>query len=302
MENVPLLPPFTARIRQIDNPLLANPLPANTFLPRQLHVAPYESYVGSPLAAGQDVHGWLSCYRRESEAFDVNEISLLVALARTLGVIVENHYLHQRVQAVAVYEERQRLARDLHDSVTQLVYSMTLFTRSAQEALEDEEWDRLAHNLAYMADTAREALREMRFLLFELQPPALEEEGLAKALQARLEMVERRIGISVDCQVDESLVSSAELARELYLVATEALNNMLKHADADRVSLVIARDNGSVRLSVLDDGRGFHPAQVSSGMGIKNMRQRIEALGGLLEIHSTPGAGTRIVATVPAVE
>lgn len=284
--------------------LAAHPFPSHqngtpARLPHQLELPDFQSHLGMPLETGDNLHGWLSCYRRSEDDFTSGEISLLVALARQMGVVVENQRLRQRIKDVAAYEERQRLARDLHDSVTQLVYSMTLFTRSSQEALEDNDPERLRDNLKHMADTALQTLREMRFLLFELQPPTLEPGGLAKTLDARLAMVEHRVGISVRSQIDDPLPVSAMIERELYYVAIEALNNTLKHANADTVSLTVEGTDDGINLCIEDNGRGFDLARISGGLGIGNMRQRIESLGGDLRIESVINGGTRVIVTVP---
>jgi signal transduction histidine kinase len=267
-------------------------------LPDELKIPQYQSYLGSPLVAGDQTHGWLSCYRQKEKDFSLGEISLLVALARQMGLIVENQRLRRSIKNIAAVEERRRLARDLHDSVTQIVYSMTLFTRSSQEALEDGDKARLAANLEHLENASLQALREMRFMLFELQPPALEADGLAGAINARLDMVERRVGISAEANIDPYL-ASLEIERDLYYVAIEALNNTLKHAGADKIKLKITRDNGCIRLSVTDNGRGIDPSLAPTGMGINNMRKRIENLGGELQIDSSIDGGTFVIATVP---
>ena len=295
---MPAIPLFSDVLQQVDHLILASPHAERFDLPQALKLPAYRSYLGSPLVAGDQVLGWLSCYREAEDDFTMGEISLLVALARQMGVIMENQRLRQQIKSVAAFEERQRLARDLHDSVTQLVYSMALFTRSSQDALEDGDEERLAVNLAHMADTSLQALREMRFMLFELQPPVLEREGLAKALNARFDMVERRLGIRAELNVD-GVIEQEGVERELYYVAIEALNNTLKYAAAAEVILTVTQENGCLRLCIADNGRGFDPAQESVGLGINNMRQRIQNLGGELRIDSTIDGGTRVIATIP---
>lgn len=297
--SVPVSPAFLACMSKTDDPVLVSRHSNHGELPSELRAPPHVSYLGSPLAAGSHLHGWLSCYRQNDDGFTMSEISLLVALARQMGVIVENHRLRQRIQDVATYEERSRLARDLHDAVTQLVYSMTLFSRSAQEALDDNDLPRLQTNLEHISDTALETLREMRFMLFELQPPNLDEKGLAGALNTRFDMVERRVGIRVESNLGESAIDSKATERELYYVAIEALNNTLKHAGADQVQVTVERDNGCVRLCIADNGCGFDADQVKSGYGIENMRQRIEGLGGDLKINTAIDQGTRVIASIP---
>ena len=125
LEILPATSVFTKRMHQVNDPVLTVPQIDRSDLPHELKLQAYQSYLGSPLVAGDQVLGWLSCYRGSADDFSIGEISLLVALARQLGIIVENHRLRHRIKEVAVIDERQRLARDLHDSVTQLVFSMT---------------------------------------------------------------------------------------------------------------------------------------------------------------------------------
>jgi signal transduction histidine kinase len=298
LEMFPLPLYFARRIQQNEDPVLISQNTDFSHLPSELRISQYQNYLGSPLVAGGETLGWLSCYRHSGHEFTMGEISLLVALARKLGLIVENQNLRQRIKDVAIYEERQRLARDLHDSVTQLVYSMSLFTRSSMEAVEDGDEERLSTNLLHLADTSMQILREMRFMLFELQPPLLEQASLAKALNARLDMVERRVGIRTEILIDTS-IESEKIEREVYYVTIEALNNILKHANADKVKIIIARENGCLRLCVADNGRGFDPSLASSGLGINNMHHRVKNLGGDLRIDSISGVGTKVIATIP---
>lgn len=300
LQLVPASASFAARLLQIDDPAVVSGPDIPPQLPQAFLVPQFRNYLGSPLAAGGHSHGWLSCYRVAGHAYTVSEIAFLAALARQMGILIENQRLRQRIKEVATHHERRRLARDLHDSVTQLVYSMTLFTRSSQEALLDGDRQRLETSLRHMADTSFQALREMRFLLFELQPPVLKDEGLAGALAARLDMVERRLGVQVVYSVEDDLPpDSTEIERELYFVAIEALNNTLKHARADRVELSVRRENGFLRLCVTDNGCGFDPSHIPAGLGIDNMRRRMEDLSGQLSIDSVPNGGTRVMATVP---
>ena len=199
----------------------------------------------------------------------------------------------------AVLEERRRLARDLHDSVSQTLYSLTLFGRSGREAAEDGDAVRLRHCLADVERYSLHALREMRLLLYELRPVDLGREGLVRALQARLESVERRTGLRLDVGLDERLNLSTGAEAELYQIAVEALNNVVKHAGASTVSLHLTQVDGALRLSVGDDGQGFNPATTRDGLGLRGIRERVAILGGELTIESAPGSGTRVTVVIP---
>jgi signal transduction histidine kinase len=227
-----------------------------------------------------------------------------LVLRRQVVVLAELQLLRDEAEAhareVAVLQERQRLARELHDSVTQALYGIALYAEAGGRALADGEFGPVATDLWEIGETTQEALGEMRLLLFELRAPVLQEQGLAAALHTRLQAVEARSGLvtEFDCQGDERLPPEPE--QELYRVAQEALNNVLKHARAGRVSLRLAISHDWAVLDVADDGVGFEPsAQGTAGFGLRGMRERVERLGGTFRVDSSPGAGTRVHVEIP---
>ena len=206
----------------------------------------------------------------------------------------------QDLREAAVLEERQRLARELHDSVTQSLYGISLYAEAAGRALADGENEPVAANLREIGQTTREALAETRLLLFELRPPLLEAHGLAAALRTRLQAVEARAGLEThfDCHGEERLAPDQE--QELLRLTQEALNNVLKHAHAQHVSVCLDVMTDRAVLEVTDDGTGFEPShQPAGGYGLRGMRERAERLGGTLHIASSPGTGTRVRVEVP---
>src|SRR5262249_2083939 len=194
---------------------------------------------------------------RGPAASQAGATSLPCDTARQPALAIERARLHERAQQAAVVEERQRLSRELHDSVTQALYGISLYAEAAGRALTDGDLQPVANNLQEIRDTTQEALAEMRLLLFELRPPLLQERGLAAALRARLHGVEMRAGLVTEfaCESDERL--SPEQEQELYRIAQEALNNVLKHAHAGRVDVRLAIAGGEATLEILDDGVGF---------------------------------------------
>jgi len=199
-----------------------------------------------------------------------------------------------------VLEERQRLARELHDSVTQALYGVSLYAEAASRALDAGDEAPARDNLHEIRETTQEALSEMRLLLYELRPPLLEQQGLAAALQARLQAVEARAGLEVKfaCHGEERLPASTE--QELYRIAQEALNNVVKHAHARHVAVQLDVAADRVTLDVADDGIGFEPGlRGGEGFGLPGMRERVERLRGALHVKSEPGAGTCIRVEVP---
>jgi signal transduction histidine kinase len=201
--------------------------------------------------------------------------------------------------------ERQRIARDLHDSVSQSLFSTTLHVRTAQHALELEKLDStgpVGEELSEIGQLTRGALAEMRALIFELQPGALAEEGLVAALAKQASALSAREGLAMEVDgPDERLPIGAEVEEQLYRVGQEALANVVKHARATSATVRIAATDDTVSIEVNDDGRGFDPAAVGPDhFGLRSMRGRVADLGGRLEITSTPGRGTALRVEVPA--
>lgn len=206
-----------------------------------------------------------------------------------------------KIETLAITEERNRLARDLHDSVTQSLYSLTLFAEAASEELAAEELDTVGNHLKELRQTARQALQEMRLMIFELRPPELDEKGLALALQERLEAVESRAGIETSIKVGftERLNSNLELG--LYSIAREAMNNILKHSQATKVVIMLAKEDGIVTLEISDNGIGLDDSEenFNSGLGIKGMKERANQIGASLYLERRPEGGTRLRVEVP---
>ncbi len=250
-----------------------------------------------PLRAKERVLGTLMLGSRQAaHRFTAEERALLRAVGDQVGVAVENVYLHEEARQRAIMDERNRLARELHDSVTQSLYGVNLYAEAAARTLSAGQMDVVATYLDELRETAREALQEMRLLIFELRPPVLEREGLVAALQARLEAVEARGDIEAELLVAGTSQLPPEVEAVLYRVAQEALNNIIKHAQAHHIVIHLCQEPGRVVLEVSDDGIGFDPASVHqhAGLGLRGMQERVQSIGGDLELQTTPGQGTRV--------
>ena len=202
--------------------------------------------------------------------------------------------LEEQTKETAVAAERSRLARELHDSVTQALYSVTLYAEAARLALSAEKRDVAVQNLRELHNMAREAMIDMRMLIFELHPPVLEEEGLVAALQARLAAVESRARLQTEIAVEGERRLPISVEEELFRIALEALNNVNKHANAQQVTIDLLFGNEEICLEIRDDGAGFDPvvARGSGGMGLLGMEERVQRIKGSLVIESAPGCGT----------
>ncbi len=264
------------------------------------YVVPKASEIRSelcvPLKAKGSVIGVLDVQSDQLDAFDESDLMVLQALANQAAVAIENARLYEQAQHAAILEERQRLARDLHDSVTQNLYGVTMYAEAAARLLLAGEMDVAADHLRELRDTSQEALREMRLLIFELRPPLLEQEGLVAALEARLEAVEGRSGLETKFKMEVEDRLPPDVEEGLYRIAQEALNNTLKHAQAHHITLHLRQDKRSVMLEVADDGIGFDPATAreQGGLGLPGMEERAARLGGRLAVKSSQGEGTSV--------
>jgi signal transduction histidine kinase len=196
---------------------------------------------------------------------------------------------------MAALEERQRLARELHDSVTQALYGVTLYAEAAGRLLAAGERDGATTYLREVRNTAQEALQEMRLLIFELRPPILEQEGLVAALQARLAAVEGRVpGLVATVDAPSDLRLPAPIEEALYRIAQETLNNVLKHAKAHTIALSLRQQDSGVTLEIADDGAGFDRATAErrGGFGLRGIAERAAQVGGAVTVQSAPGHGT----------
>lgn len=252
-------------------------------------------------AQSEEIYGSIGLYYRTEHKFSDEEIDLAVAFGAQSALAIENANLRQRARIAAVIDERNRLARELHDSVTQQLYSITLLA---------EGWRRMANQGKFagaedafdeLGQLGQQALKEMRLLIYELRPPSLEKDGLLGALHQRLAAVEKRAGIESRLLSDDLSNLPPILEAELYRIILEALNNSLKHAAASQVTVQIQCQRQQIVLTIGDNGRGFDPARLTDhgGLGLTSMKERSRQLGGIFALHTAPNQGTTIEITLP---
>jgi len=249
-----------------------------------------------PIIMREQIIGVLDAQSERLDDFTERDLELMQALANQAGVAIQNAQLYEQARQMAVMEERQRLARELHDSVTQALYGISLYAEAASGQFTRNQLDKVQQYLTDIKNTAQESLADMRLMIYELRHPLLEKEGLVSILQARLYSVEKRAGINavLEGALQQRLPSAVE--QGLYRIANEALNNALRHAHARNIRVSLLQEGPSIILEVADDGVGFAPSTAGGQgrLGLTTMRERALAEGWDLSIDSAPGRGTRI--------
>ena len=266
--------------------------------PKPFCVTGYKAFIANRLRTGNKTLGLMSCYKIGDQPFSFFQETLLTALGELLGIIVENHRLRIEAEELAAVEERQRLAREIHDAVSQSVYSLSLFSRSAKDALDEHNQGKLLASLQDIEGTALQAMREMRLLLYQLREIG-QDEDIAAALNLRFKQVENRLGIQATHDIQTGLFLPANMRHEIWRIIVEALNNTVKHANAEHVRVQLSCLNDNLQVTIQDDGTGFDGGSQFPGMGLINMHKRSETLGGDLDIISAPGKGTVINLSIP---
>ncbi|MGC9335190.1 MAG: histidine kinase [Anaerolineae bacterium] len=254
-----------------------------------------------PLQLANQVIGTIDVHSCQVGAFTEQDVVAVQSLGDQIVVAIENAHLYDQSRELAVLEERTRLARDLHDSVTQSLYSLVLLTEGWRRLLGAEGGSQNEDHLGRIGQIAQQALREMRLLIHELRPPMLEQEGLVGAVRKRLDAVEKRVGIEARVVMEDLVELPASLEEGLYWITLEALNNALKHATARKETVRICIEGDMLVLEVADDGQGFDlgVAKHRGGIGMVSMRERSREMGGTLTIESAPGQGTVVRVRVP---
>jgi signal transduction histidine kinase len=261
------------------------------------------TFLGVPIVSRGEVIGAFYLTEKKGErgaGFTGEDEELIRTLAAHAAIAIENARLYERSRELSTIEERKRLARELHDSVTQTLFSIGLTAEAASE-LVDSDPARARAQLGHLQELTRAAMAEMRSLIFELRPAELETEGLAAALRKHVEVLRRLHEQEIELRVEGDRRLSPDVEKGLLRIAQEALGNALRHSGADHVVLTLDARDSRVELGVADDGTGFDPdeaVQRSRRLGLTSMRERAEALGGTLAIDSEPGRGTTITVEV----
>jgi PAS domain S-box-containing protein len=265
-----------------------------------LRTVTWDSGACVPLIYQSRAVGCLVGYFLSSAGPDEAELAFLSAMADQAAVAVENARLVAAAQSAAVLEERHRLARELHDSVSQALFGIGLGVRTAQLQLEREP-DRVIKTLEYLRQLAQTGLAEMRALIFDLLPDALATEGIVAALERQLAAISARHSIAVSATLGAEPEAPLVVKEAIYRIAQEALHNTVKHARASRVEVRLEMCLEEMTLEVHDDGGGFAAEGAFPGhLGLRTMRERAKRLGGIMVVESALGVGTRIHVRIPS--
>jgi signal transduction histidine kinase len=254
-------------------------------------------FLGVPVKNGEDVLGIIFVANKRTGSFTARDEELLTLFAAHAAIALTNARLYERSREVSVLEERARLARELHDAVSQRLFSIRAHARAA-EVLVPKDPARAVAELAAIAELGAQAHAELRAVIDGLAPPELD--GLAESLRRYALLAGRADGIAVRVTATDVPELDARTQAAAFRVAQEALHNALRHSGASEISVTLSRTRGRVILEVADDGTGFDPGLASGGLGLASMRERAAAVGGVLRVTSAPGAGTKVRLAVPA--
>jgi signal transduction histidine kinase len=261
----------------------------------------YRAMLSAPLVMQGVVYGALTLYYREARPFSEEEVDLASTVSEHIALALETARLREQEGQLAVTKERSRLARDLHDAVTQTLFSSSLLAEVLPRLWERNP-EEAQRRLAELRQLNRGALAEMRSLLLELRPAALLEADMSELFQHLADAFtgRARIPVQLEMKVDPALGKAlpADVKVSLYRITQEALNNIAKHAQAENVRVVVDCEAGQIKLIVQDDGRGFEMRELSGDhFGLGNMRERADNIRAELEITSNPGEGTTVSVT-----
>jgi signal transduction histidine kinase len=284
---------FNGFVAQQCCPLVVDEVAQDARLARPAVIqAGIRSLVSVPLHSKETLMGTLFATTYTPRSFSDEDINLLTSIGYQVGVAIENALLYGQAQQLAALEERSRLARELHDSVTQALYSQILLVEGWKQMARNGELTDLTKPLEELGLVNKQALKEMRLLVYELRPPDLEKEGLVGALHKRLNAVEKRAGVEARL-ITEGILADlpVELEENLYRIAQEALANALKHAAAQQVLVRLSADPAQVTLEITDDGCGFDPTifpnELNAGLHSGRMNTVTLCSGYIMRVRRT---------------
>jgi signal transduction histidine kinase len=255
------------------------------------------SFLGVPIVAHEGIIGAFYLTEKQgADEFSAADQELIELLASHAAIAITHARLNEQSRELSVISERNRLALELHDVVSQKLYSVVL-TAEAAATLLDRDTDAARTQVTKLQGVARQALDELRSLIFELRPPDLVQDGLCGALRKHVDVLRHVQSAQVEMEGDLALPADPTRDAEIFRIAQEAMQNALRHAEANRVVVRLSGDNGRLQLDIVDDGVGFDPQAPdvrSRRLGLTSMEERAQRIGGRLEVRSTRGKGTTV--------
>lgn len=277
------------------DPLIRNDNASNWRGTEPLELRKIQSYVSAPIQLKGVTRGFLYLLSQEQDAFTAVHAGRLQVFAEHAAIAIQNAQLHEKAQQLATLQERQRLAHELHDAVSQTLYSASVIAEALPHLWERDP-ESVRQRLDQLHRLTRGALAEMRTLLLELRPSALTEAKLEDLLRQLAEALQGRAQIDTTLNVNGTVALPEDVKTALFYIAQEALNNVAKHAGATHVTVSLASQPDRLDLSITDDGNGFDSREVeSTSMGLSIMRERADSIGAALNITSRAGQGTKVV-------
>jgi signal transduction histidine kinase len=260
------------------------------------------SLLCTPLVVRGKSLGVLTVWNKRKQGFGAYDSRLMGLFADQAAMALHNAQLHAQSNRLAIERERERLAREIHDSMGQSLYSIALAAQTSLRLLnEHQAGDRVRDCMEYILSLSKTTLAETREQLYALHPTALSDVGLVKALARHCGTLGERYSLVIDFAVGQEPSLSIYQQEALYRIAREALWNIVKHADARRAAVSLTAENGQAIVSIEDDGIGFDRSALSEEkmMGLRNMEERAKLLGGTFQLQSSLGQGTRISVQIP---
>jgi signal transduction histidine kinase len=274
--------------------------PASAGFPE--HHPPMKNFLGAPIRSSGRIYGNLYLTEKAG-GFDTDDEAWISLLAAQAGAAIENAKLSERLQDLAVQQERDRISRDLHDGIIQSLFSIGMNLESAMAMVESAP-DRARQRIEGAVDRIDDAIRELRNTIFHLRPQAAATMGLRMGLieLAREHEVNALVRPTLDIPSDLDARVHDAMIPDILQVVREALSNVARHARATRVTVRAEHDGSGLTVEITDNGVGFEPSQPAVGRGLENVRERAQALGGGVDLTSEPGEGARLTLTVPLEE
>lgn len=289
-----------ARLRQPVRTGLVEDVHNDTRIDERLRSRTVGSLAEIPVFTGDELWGIFSIGWARVRRFSDADRQIFEAFSARASLAIQNALLFEQAQLTASLEERQRIARELHDSVSQALYGIGLGARTLRRRLGAEPDRQVADPLDYITNLAEGGLAETRALIFELIPNSIETDGLATALQRQAMASQARSGLPIEVRLCDEPDIPVRAKEALYRIAQESLGNVVKHAGATAAGVSLEDDGSSVVLRITDNGRGFDPGGDFPGhFGLRSMAERARKIGGVYVVESAPGAGSTVTVSIP---